>query len=171
MGNTKRERRNRKFKFNVNRKRLGKIRKNTGAAASAVPIVNKAWEESKSIQENLSDMGLSYDPNLTLKIPKAKETLRSKLTDHVEMVTVKKPEKVTAKGFVVEELEANATALRETKFELPTGQVRFLSYLIRKYGDDYKAMARDNKNIYQETWKKLRSKIRTFQSIPAQWNA
>lgn len=30
-------------------------------------------------------------------------------------------------------------------------------------------MARDSKNYYQETWKQLRQKIRTFKKIPEQY--
>ena len=41
---------------------------------------------------------------------------------------------------------------------------------MKKYGKDYKAMARDSKNYYQETWKQLRQKVRTFKKIPEQFN-
>lgn len=99
MGNTKRERKNRKFKFNVNKKRVNKKQHRTGTAAVSVwvphlqgydhagcyeliqnlwlfflysPIVKHAWEDSKTIRENLTSMGLAYDANVTLKIPTAK---------------------------------------------------------------------------------------------------
>ena len=34
--------------------------------------IKNAWDSKKSITDNLSDMGLSSDPNKTLPIPKAK---------------------------------------------------------------------------------------------------
>lgn len=32
--------------------------------------IKHAWERKKSVKENLKDMGLCYDPNETLGIPK-----------------------------------------------------------------------------------------------------
>lgn len=54
-------------------------------------------------------------------------------------------------------------------YRLPKGQVEFITYLLDKYGHDYKAMAKDKKNYYQETWKQLRAKVRTFMGIPKQY--
>lgn len=54
-------------------------------------------------------------------------------------------------------------------FRLPKGQVEFITYLLDKYGHDYKAMAKDKKNYYQETWKQLRAKVKTFMGIPKQY--
>lgn len=171
MGKTKRQRKNKKFRYNVNRKRLGKTRTNTGTAAVGVPIVKKAWDEHKSIKENLTSMGLSYDPNSTLKIPTPKELLEPFLTEGKKENTPEMALSVPIKAHVAEELEVEAKAPRVKKFELPKGQVMYLSYLIDKYGDDFKAMSKDSKNIYQETWKQIRNKIRTFQNIPSQWEA
>lgn len=47
--------------------------------------------------------------------------------------------------------------------------MEFITYLLDKYGHDYKAMARDKKNYYQETWKQLRAKIKMFMGIPQQY--
>lgn len=56
-------------------------------------------------------------------------------------------------------------------YRLPKGQVEFITYLLDKYGHDYKGMARDKKNYYQETWKQLRAKVKTFMGIPKQYGA
>lgn len=48
-------------------------------------------------------------------------------------------------------------------------QVEWITYLLKKYGCDYKAMARDSKNYQQETWKQLRQKVRLFRKIPEQY--
>lgn len=42
------------------------------------------------------------------------------------------------KAHIADELEAEANAPREKKFQLPSGQVLLLTYLIDKYGDDFK---------------------------------
>lgn len=47
--------------------------------------------------------------------------------------------------------------------------MEFITYLLDKYGHDYKAMAKDKKNYYQETWKQLRAKVKTFMGIPKQY--
>lgn len=69
------------------------------------------------------------------------------------------------KHHVVEGLERDSKEYRESKFRLPKGQVKFISYLIDKYGLNYKKMARDIKNYDQETWRQLRAKCRKFMSI------
>lgn len=56
-----------------------------------------------------------------------------------------------------------------SSFRLPKPQVEFLTYLLDKYGHDYKAMEKDKKNYYQETWKQLRAKVKTFMGIPKQY--
>lgn len=40
-----------------------------------------------------------------------------------------------------------------------------LEYYINKYGDDYQAMARDKKNIYQDSPGQLRYKINKYVKI------
>lgn len=117
-------------------------------------------------------MGLSYDPNMTLKIPKKKSDLSlSSLSNEnnewqeESVKTEPSPKKV----YVAEALEKDARAPRQKLFRLPKSQVEWITYLMDKYRTDYKAMARDKKNYNQETWKQLRAKIRRFKAIPEQY--
>lgn len=48
--------------------------------------------------------------------------------------------------------------------------MKYATYLLDKYGLNYKAMVKDEKNHDQETWKQFRAKIRKFMSIPEQFN-
>ncbi|XP_066582380.1 nucleolar protein 16 [Prorops nasuta] len=159
----------------VNRKRLrNKLKR--------LPIIKCAqmkqeWEVTKSTRLNLRDMGLAYDPNEVLKIPNIKEQLLKKVINErndmqCEWKTedISKETNIAKKSHVAKELEAEARAPRERLFKLPKGQVQFLTYLLDKYGEDYKAMARDKKNHYQMTWKQIRAKINKFKSIPEQYN-
>lgn len=75
----------------------------------------------------------------------------------------------TKKTAVVEKLEKDANELRESGYRLPKNQVEFLTYLLDKYGEDYKAMVRDKRNLAQLTWKQFRKKINVFKSIPEQF--
>ena len=59
---------------------------------------------------------------------------------------------------------------RKQTFRFPREQVRWLSYCLDKHGDNFKAMARDPKNIWQETPKQIRQKLLKFISIPDQFN-
>lgn len=117
-------------------------------------------------------MGLSYDPNKTIKIPNSKKDFKASLfsngIDWNETFTEEQPSK--EKLHVAQLLEADAKAPRKRRFQLPKSQVEWITYLMKKYGKDYKAMARDNKNYYQETWKQIRQKIVRFKKIPEQYN-
>lgn len=118
-------------------------------------------------------MGLSYDPNQSLKIPNVKSALLKSakrkasgdLSSDDEPVKKRIPKKVQ----VSQELESIARAPRQRLFRLPKGQVLFLTNLMNKYGEDYEAMARDKKNHYQLTWRQIRQKINTFKNIPEQY--
>lgn len=115
-------------------------------------------------------MGLAYDVNKLLGIPKLKEKLKSHIqsTTQWKLEKLEEPEK-PSKSFVIEELEKEAKAPKERLFRLPKGQVEWITYLMDKYGFDFKAMAKDKRNHYQETWKQIRAKIKRFIGIPEQY--
>ncbi|XP_032687905.1 nucleolar protein 16 [Odontomachus brunneus] len=172
MAGVRKLKRKKKYRVNVNRKRLrNKLRK-----LPTIPCkqIKKAWEVTKSTRTNLKEMGLAYDANDVIQIPNVKEILDAKkkavidesLSDHEDEAMGITP----AKNYIAEALEAEAKAPRERLLNLPKGQAQFLSYLITKYGEDYKAMSRDKKNHYQLTWKQIRAKIKMFKGIPKQYN-
>ncbi|CAG5028726.1 unnamed protein product [Parnassius apollo] len=139
-------------------------------------IIKEAWDHKKSSFKNLADMGLANDPNKVIKIPNLKQ---EKLKQAKEIVskgescileTEEEISQMPIKKEVAEKLEKEAKAPRERRFMLPKAQVEFITYLLDKYGHDYKAMEKDKKNYYQETWKQLRAKIKTFMGIPKQYS-
>ncbi|KAF7991487.1 hypothetical protein HCN44_008799 [Aphidius gifuensis] len=161
------------FKVNINRKKLrNKLRK---LPAITCPQVKEAWEKTRSTKSNLTQMGLAYDANASIKIPSTKSEMlkKAKLLASGALVTAsvgpKKKKRVAKKNSVALALEADANAPRERMFRLPSGQVQFLTSMMDKYGEDYQSMARDKKNYYQLTWKQLRAKINTFKGIPEQY--
>lgn len=142
------------------------------------PEIKKAMDHRKTLTTNIDEMGLVFDVNKSLGVPNYKadrlksakivngfveEELSGSEEEEEEEVTT---EKSFPKQRVVDDLEMQSKALRESKFRLPKGIVKFVSYLIDKYGLDYKKMAKDYKNYDQETWRQLRAKCRKFMSIP-----
>lgn len=121
-------------------------------------------------------MGLSYDPNKTIKIPNTKKNMKVSLMSNEEEwqeeivgeLTV--DSETNEKSHVADLLEIDAKAPRERKIRLPKNQIEWCGYLMKTYKNDYKAMAKDKKNYNQETWKQIRQKIRRFKSIPQQFN-
>ncbi|XP_030759744.1 nucleolar protein 16 [Sitophilus oryzae] len=168
MPRLRKQRRRKTYKHNINRKRLRN--KIEGVGNISCKEIKNAWDKKKSVQSNLEEMGLSYDPNKTIEIPKRKKQLKEALGASEGTEWKAEEIKQNSKNYVVKALESEAKAPREKRFQLPKGQVEWITYLLRKYGKDYKAMARDRKNYYQETWKQLRQKIRTFKKIPVQYN-
>lgn len=135
--------------------------------------IKQAWDKHKSTRINLKEMGLSYDPNETIKIPNTKNQLKTKIVTegNIPQVQVTDPETVAApRKYVAEELESDAKAPRVKLFRLPKSQVEWITYLMDKYGNDYKAMVKDKRNYNQETWKQLKAKIKRFKAIPEQYS-
>lgn len=87
------------------------------------PEIRKAWENRKTMTSNLNDIGLGYDANKVLAVPSAKAD-RVKLVKLVngfleedDLVTKVQPADVPrTKGFVMEQMEEDANALRESHF-------------------------------------------------------
>ncbi|KMQ97216.1 nucleolar protein 16-like protein [Lasius niger] len=164
--------RKKKFNANVNRKRLRD--KSQKLPNISCDQVKEAWTSTKSTRVNLKDMGLAYDANEVVQIPNAKHEMLEearRIVREDESLSDHEAEDATpAKNYVAEKLEAEAKAPRERLFKLPKGQAQFFTYLIKRYGEDYKAMSRDKKNHYQLTWKQIRAKIKMFKGIPEQYN-
>ncbi|GBP22583.1 Nucleolar protein 16 [Eumeta japonica] len=166
----KKQHRKKKYLHKLNRKRMHNNLRNTGKISCKV--VQEVWNNKLSTNCNLRNMGLVSDPNKAIKIPnyKQEQIQRAKGIDRELSIEDAKPKYVPRKKHVVEELEKEAKAPRERRFMLPKSQVEYITYLLDKYGHDYKAMAKDKKNYYQDTWKQLRAKIKTFMGIPAQYS-
>uniref|UniRef100_U5EUY2 Nucleolar protein 16 n=1 Tax=Corethrella appendiculata TaxID=1370023 RepID=U5EUY2_9DIPT len=174
MGKQLRKTRMRKtYMYNVNRKRLNQKINGTGKIKD--PIIKQAFENKKSISKNLDEMGLANDPNKSLGLPNnKKDRLKLKKTlingfveEDIKQEKLEDCEKFP-KIHVAKTLEEKSKVLRESKFRLPKGQVKWITYCMDKHGFDYKAMSLDRKNYYQETWRQIRAKIKKFLSIPEQ---
>lgn len=171
MTKIRKVKRRKKFRVNVNRKRLRN--KQRRLPPIQCPQLKAEWDTSLSVRTNLAQMGLAYNANETFKVSSSIEQsvpgkiLRTHSSEEEEVINKQiKPTKL----HVLETLRQEAQAPRVRLFRLPKSQVTFLTYLLKKYGDDYKAMAKDKKNYDQMTWKQIRAKINRFKRIPEQYN-
>lgn len=117
-------------------------------------------------------MGLTFDVNKSLPNSRASRKKVVRLVngfyeEDIESESENTPS-TKLKGHVAETLEKSANELVESRFRLPKGVCKQVMTYIDKYGLDYKAMARDPTNYYQETWRQIRAKCRKFLSIPEQ---
>lgn len=152
MGNEKRSRRRKtSHTYGTNHKRKLRKKLKRRIKIKSKPV-KEAWDESKSIYQNMKDMGLASDPNVVMDTSEArKEQPRKK--------------------HVLESLEAEASQPTRSTLRMSGDNVKFCVYMIEKYGEDYEAMSRDSKNYFQETPAQIRQKIATLKKIPEHWNA
>jgi len=168
MGGVVKTHRRQKYNYNKNRRRAWK--KSKKMPAIECDKIKNAWDSKKSITGNLADMGLSSDPNKTLPIPKAKDMMAGPEVESLSKY-INEGEGSSSKDHVAQSLEAEANAPQAKRLLLSEPEVNYCIHMIEKYGEDYKAMARDRKNYYQDTPKQIRKKISTFKNIPSQYNA
>ncbi|XP_069140973.1 uncharacterized protein [Argopecten irradians] len=130
--------------------------------------IKNAWDSTRSVKENMQQMGLATDPNKTLKIPKTKDSFVTSIPGSSKK-TAEKQEVTPVKQHVALELEAEANIPQKRRLRLSEPETRYCIYMMEKYGEDYKAMARDLKNYYQDTPKQIKNKIKAFKSVPEQY--
>nr|XP_033783457.1 nucleolar protein 16 [Geotrypetes seraphini] len=144
-----------KFNYRLDRKKLRRKARKKAAPRIVCEQIRNAWDDSKSVARNLAEMGLSVNPNKTLPIQQAKVT---------EMeVDCTKPGVVIRKPYVLEGLLAEASLPEKSSKGISSDMVEYVRYMIRNYGKNYKKMARDEKNYYQDTPKQIKRKIEMYQ--------
>lgn len=170
-------RRKQKFQHDRNRKRIkksqDKYKKDNIKVSSEV--MQNHWNHKDSIKTNLEKMGVAFDANSVVQHKSTKKRLMDRVTkdDHSDEMenhenNQKKPTSVI-KRLEEEVIEAEKN-IKQT-FRFPSEQAKWIEYCIDKHGDDFKAMARDSKNIWQETPKQIRQKVLKFMSTPAHYDA
>lgn len=165
MPKAKGKTRRQKFGYNVNRKRL-----NRNARRKAVPRIEcshirHAWDHTKSVRQNLAEMGLAMDPNKAVPLRKRKGKAMEVDVDERRQELIRKP-------YVLNDLEAEASLPEKKGNTLSRDLIDYVRYMVESHGEDYKAMARDEKNYYQDTPKQIRNKINVYKRFyPAEWEA
>lgn len=76
------------------------------------------------------------------------------------------------KPYVLNELEAEASLPEKRGDTLSRDLIDYVRYMVENHGENYKAMARDEKNYYQDTPKQIRNKINVYKRFyPTEWQA
>lgn len=106
-------------------------------------------EGAKKPKQFYQELGLAEDPNKIIGKKKKKQN--------------KKSQQPSSK--FVRELEEQANKPVKKNFKFSKVMCEELEYYINKYSDDYQAMARDKKNVYQDSPGQLRYKIKKYLKI------
>merc|ERR1712066_402083 len=120
-----------------------------------------------SVKENMSRMGIVLNARDVMPLSGAKQKLVSNMKK-LKNIPVEEDEKTPdiLKPEVIAKLSEEANVPAKQNFRFTTSQVQLITYMMDKHGTNYKAMARDPRNHFQETPAKLRGMIRKFINIP-----
>ncbi|XP_078087176.1 nucleolar protein 16 [Mustelus asterias] len=163
MPKAKGKNRKKKFNYKSDRKKLKRKMMKKVAPRIECEQVRKAWNSKRTVAQNLADMGLAYDPNRAIPIKKNKQ---------IKMETATKDEKrVIIKPYVIKELEAEASLPAVKNTTLSKEFIDYVQHMIENYKENYKAMARDERNYYQDTPKQIKQKIESYKRFyPSEYN-
>ncbi|XP_037679074.1 nucleolar protein 16 isoform X2 [Choloepus didactylus] len=85
---------------------------------------------------------------------------------------VERPKELVRKPYVLNDLETEASIPEKKGNTLSRDLIDYVRYMVENHGEDYKAMARDEKNYYQDTPKQIRNKINVYKRFyPTEWQA
>lgn len=154
MPKAKQSSKRKKFDYNQDRKKLKKklLKKNKPRIENSQ--IRHAWDDHKTMARNLQEMGLTHDPNQSLPISKQGFFSKDRKT--------KAAVGVVTKPYVLNQLEEEASRPEKDTKTLSSDLIEYAQYMIREHKDNFKAMARDEKNYYQDTPKQIKRKINEY---------
>jgi hypothetical protein len=183
MAKARKQKRNKKYNYNVNRKKKWLSMKKK-RVIDCKEMRDEMVHGGGSLKSQMENMGLVYDVNKAFKLPSLRKQLVEKLKEGKTKGRRKKGKKSEeqsttettetkrepTKAHVAKAIEADATAPRvHAKFKQPIGLVKMATYFFGKYGEDYERMARDPKNYWQYTPGQLRRKLKVLRIMPKEY--
>ncbi|KAK2118421.1 Nucleolar protein 16 [Saguinus oedipus] len=100
-------------------------------------------------------MGLAVDPNEL--VPLCKRKVKAMEVDTEERLT-----ELVWKPYVLNDLEAEVSLPENNGNTLSWDLINYVCYMVENHGENYKAMARNEKIYYQDTPKQIRNKINVY---------
>uniref|UniRef100_A0A8D0G3M9 Nucleolar protein 16 n=1 Tax=Strix occidentalis caurina TaxID=311401 RepID=A0A8D0G3M9_STROC len=130
MPKAKGKSRRQKYSYNLNRKRLYRSARRRAAPRIACSHIRHAWDPTKSVAQNLAEMGLAEDPNKAVPIP------RKKGWGTLEVLLASLP------CFMVSvlclEMEYEASLPEKKSNTLSRDLIDYVRYMIQNHGENYK---------------------------------
>jgi len=168
MPGLKRLKKRKVFNFGRNRKRERKQQEKTTKFNVKVDCkaMKDVWDNRVTMKENMAAMGVALDANEVMPFAGTKKKLVNKLKRQNQVPIEEKSSVEVTKPEVVTQLEDEANVEAKPTFRFTPTQVQLITHMMDKHGMDFKAMARDPKNHYQETPAKLKGMVTKFISIP-----
>lgn len=160
MSKAKKSGKRKKFDYNQDRKKMKKKFIKKANPRIENQQIREAWDNRKSTSRNLMDMGLAFDPNRSLPIKKQRLLRATKET--------KAPSNIVTKPYVLNQLQEVASQPERDSKTLSSDLIEYVQHMVREHKDDYKAMARDEKNYYQDTPKQIKRKINEYRRCHSQ---
>ena len=115
---------------------------------------NPEWQKSKTVAENFQDFGLEF--NLNKALISQKQTVYG-IKSHYKCPI--------AESQVIKRLKTKSFCESNPRNRmLPPGIAKLVTYLLNKYGEDYRAMSCDPRNYDQLTPKQLARHVRKFKT-------
>ncbi|KAA0720369.1 Nucleolar protein 16 [Triplophysa tibetana] len=79
---------------------------------------------------------------------------------------------VTLKPYVIEAMEEEASQKVSQKLTCSRDMIEYVQHMVREHNENYKAMARDEKNYYQDTPKQIKRKVDLYKRCyPKEYDA
>ncbi|XP_054832774.1 nucleolar protein 16 [Eublepharis macularius] len=167
MPKAKGKSRRQKYNYNVNRKKLNRAFRKRATPRIKCSQIRRAWDRTKSVAQNLAEMGLAVDPNKAVPIPKLMQQVMNMEVDGQEG-----KKRIVQKPYVLNELQYEASLPEKKSETLSRDLIDYVQHMIRNHGENYKAMARDEKNYYQDTPKQIKRKIDVYKRFyPEEYQA
>jgi len=120
-------------------------------------VLKQHWDEKKTLQQNMKDLGLAYDSNNAIPIEnirKINKKQRMKADDVEE--TMETEHEVNPA--VITEFEKQAANGKQTERHISPDEAKFVMTFMKKHGTNYKKMSRDKLNTLQHTAKVIQRK-------------
>ena len=142
-----------------------KILRNTRKQKKTIKIGDKVlkehWDEKKTLQQNMKDLGLAYNANSSIAKLKQKQKQPCEEDENNEMDVGD-----TVNSAVITEFEKQAKNGKKHERHISPDEAKFLMELMQKHRTNYEGMCRDKRNTYQHTAKKLQFKCEGLLNSP-----
>eukprot|EP00051_Salpingoeca_urceolata_P009764 m.118652 g.118652 ORF g.118652 m.118652 type:complete len:150 (-) comp16437_c0_seq1:125-574(-) len=103
------------------------------------PTIREKWDKTKTLNQNLQGLGLSADPNVTIKLPKPVEVDTSSPAPKQDLSALK-------------QLEVQAASAESVAIHPAAGELGFLKRCVEKHGTDFDVSGTEAPHVVGRGW-------------------